>query len=105
MHYFSLHTQEGKHLGFFIMLADDESAEQPQSGRFAIKLQSEHAPNDRAAVAVLQPLQSLEAPLSWRVVKDRIELFDGDDNIGTLRNEYLALQGQTLILNDLTGIM
>ena len=77
MHYFSIHTQDGEHAGFFIMLADDESQNPPQSGRFAIKLQSE----------------------------DRIELFFDDKNIGALRNEYLTVSGKTFILTDLTGAM
>lgn len=105
MHYFSIHTQEGAHLGFFIMSADDESQAQPQSGRFAVKLQSEQVPHDQAAVGVLQPLQDRAGPLFWRVEKDRVELFTDEENIGTIRNEYLTLSGQTLVLNDLTGMM
>ena len=31
MHYFSIHTQQGAHVGFFIMLPDDESETQPSS--------------------------------------------------------------------------
>lgn len=53
------------------MLADDESQNPPQSGRFAIKLQSE----DAAAAAVLSPFEQTDIPQYWRVVKDRIELF------------------------------
>lgn len=105
MHYFSIHTQQGEHLGFFIMLADDESEAQPQSGQFAVKLQSEDAPRDQAGVAALQPWQDAAEALFWRVEKDRVELFAGDTNIGTIRNEYLTLSGQMLVLNDLTGMM
>ncbi|PSJ80631.1 HLGFF motif protein [Neisseria iguanae] len=105
MHYFSIHTQEGGYLGFFIMLADNESEAQPQSGRFAIKLQSEHAPACRAALNALQAWQDAVEPLFWRVEKDRVELFAGEENIGTIRNEYLTLSGQMLVLNDLTGMM
>ena len=78
MHYFSIHTQDGEHAGFFIMLADDESQNPPQSGRFAIKLQSE----DAAEAAVLSPFEQTDIPQYWRVVKDRIELFFDDKNIG-----------------------
>ncbi|HEZ4241025.1 TPA: hypothetical protein WIE75_001878, partial [Neisseria meningitidis] len=39
MHYFSIHDQSGRHIGFFILLADDESEARPQSGRFAVKLE------------------------------------------------------------------
>ncbi|MBS4945029.1 MAG: hypothetical protein KHZ64_07570 [Neisseria mucosa] len=100
MHYFSIHTQDGEHAGFFIMLADDESQNPPQSGRFAIKLQSEDA-----AAAVLSPFEQTDIPQYWRVVKDRIELFFDDKNIGALRNEYLTVSGKTFILTDLTGAM
>ena len=105
MHYFSIHTQAGEHLGFLIMLADDESAEQPQGGYLTVKLQSEETPQDQAAVAALLPLQSVATPLSWRIVKERVELLDGETPVGTIRNKYLTLQGQTLVLNDLTGLM
>ena len=71
MHYFSIHTQDGEHAGFFIMLADDESQNPPQSGRFVIKLQNE----DAAEAAVLSPFEQTDIPQYWRVVKDRIELF------------------------------
>ncbi len=101
MHYFSIHTQDGEHAGFFIMLADDESQNPPQSGRFAIKLQSE----DAAAAAVLSPFEQTDIPQYWRVVKDRIELFFDDKNIGALCNEYLTVSGKTFILTDLTGAM
>ena len=101
MHYFSIHTQDGEHAGFFIMLADDESQNPPQSGRFAIKLQSE----DAAETAVLSPFEQTDIPQYWRVVKDRIELFFDDKNIGVLRNEYLTISGKTFILTDLTGAM
>lgn len=101
MHYFSIHTQQGAHVGFFIMLPDDESETQPQSGRFAVKLQSEEG----AAAEVLAPFGQTEIPQYWRVVKDRIELFFDDAPVGSLRNEYLTVSGQTFVLTDLTGAM
>ncbi|MBS0038785.1 hypothetical protein KEM39_01005 [Neisseria sp. Marseille-Q1983] len=97
MHYFSIHTQSGQHIGFFILLADDESEARPQSGRFAVKLE------DGAGNHVLSPFAQTEIPQYWRVVKDRIELFFDEAAVGTLRNEYLNVSGQTFILTDLTG--
>lgn len=105
MHYFSIHTRQGAHVGFFIMLADDESEAEPQSGRFALKLQSEDAPEDQEAATALQPWQDTAEPLFWRVENGRVELFAADSNIGSIRNEYLTLSGQMLVLNDLTGTM
>ncbi|UOO80799.1 hypothetical protein LVJ83_07310 [Uruburuella testudinis] len=105
MHYFSIHTQAGEHLGFFIMLADDETEQPPQSGRFAVKLQSETPPQDSAALNALSPYLNDEAPLYWAAEKDHVALFDGQSTIGRIRNEYLSIGGQTLLLNDLTGII
>ena len=101
MHYFSIHTQQGAHVGFFIMLPDDESEAQPQSGRFAVKLQSEEG----VVAEALVPFEQTEIPQYWRVVKDRIELFFDDAPVGSLRNEYLTVSGQTFVLTDLTGAM
>ena len=83
------------------MLADDESQNPPQSGRFVIKLQSENS----VEAAVLSPFEQTDIPQYWRVVKDRIELCFDDENIGALRNEYLTISGKTFILTDLTGAM
>ncbi|MCF7528870.1 HLGFF motif protein [Neisseria lisongii] len=105
MHYFSLHTQDGSHLGFFVMIADDETQSQPQSGRFTLKLQSEKPSENQAAAQVVSALAESDEPLFWRVEKDRVELFAGSENIGSIRNEYLTLSGCHLILNDLTGMI
>ncbi|KER38788.1 hypothetical protein F528_2245 [Neisseria meningitidis 992008] len=60
---------------------------------------------DGAGNHVLSPFGQTEIPQYWRVVKDRIELFFDEAPVGTLRNEYLAVSGQTFVLNDLTGNM
>jgi len=73
----------------------------PQSGRFVIKLQNE----DAAEAAVLSPFEQTDIPQYWRVVKDRIELFFDNAPVGSLRNEYLTVSGQTFVLTDLTGAM
>ena len=105
MHYFSIHTQSGEHLGFFIMLADDETEQPPQSGRFAVKLQSEAPPQDQAAVQALSAWQLADTPLLWAADKDYVALFGGDEAIGRIRNEFLSIGGHTLLLTDLTGMM
>lgn len=103
MHYFSIHTREGSHLGFLIMLPDNESEHPPQSGRFAVKLQSEQPPQPTAAAQALLHCQNAETPLYWTVEKDHVALFDGNGALGRVRGEYLTISGQTLLLNDLTG--
>ncbi|EGZ45184.1 HLGFF motif protein [Neisseria wadsworthii] len=104
MHYFSIHNQAGEHLGFFIMLPDDENAH-PQSGRFIVKLQSETKPQDQAALRVLEEFGDLTQPFCWRVEKDRINLYKESEKIGSLRNEFLRIGTQSLILGDMTGMM
>lgn len=103
MHYFSIHTTHGEHLGFFIMLPDNESEQAPSGGRFAVKLHSETAPQGAAAVRIIGHYEAYETPLYWKVEKDHVALFDGETAIGRIRNEYLSIGGQTLVLNDLTG--
>ena len=53
----------------------------------------------------MAPFGQTEIPQYWRVVKDRIELFFDDTPVGSLRNEYLTVSGQTFVLTDLTGAM
>lgn len=105
MHYFSIHTSSGEHLGFLIMLADDENEQPPQSGRFTVKLQSEAPPQDSVAARTLSLYQSTDTPFYWAVEKDSVSLFDDGGHIGRIRNEYLTIGGHTLLLNDLTGTM
>ncbi|MDO5640138.1 MAG: hypothetical protein Q4G28_09755 [Neisseria sp.] len=105
MHYFSIHTQSGEHIGFFIMLPDDESEQPPQSGRFVVKLQSELPQPNTAAIRTLSPYQDTDTPFYWTVEKDHVALFDGQTIIGRIRNEYLGIGGQTLLLTDLTGTL
>ena len=89
-------------MGFFVMLADDGAEAGPKGGRFAVKLQSEN-PSGGPQADMLRSLEQEGKPLLWRVEKDRVELFCGGRNIGSIRNEYLTLLGHSLVLNDLTG--
>ena len=85
MHYFSIHTQEGDHLG--------------------LKLQSENPPQETAAVRALAACQNTGTPLYWALEKDHVALFDDNAALGRIRGEYLTLAGQTLVLNNLTGTL
>ena len=105
MHYFSLHTPQGNHLGFFIMLPDNENERPAQSGRFIIKLQSE-SPLSPMLQTALEAYQNPAIPLYWAVQQDHVALFDEQRQlIGTIHNEHLKLNGQSLLLNDMTGLM
>ncbi|EGV34707.1 HLGFF motif protein [Neisseria weaveri] len=105
MHYFSIHTLAGEHLGFLVMMADNEHENPPGSGYLTVKLQSEQAPKDEAAAQAVHACETVDSPLTWLLEKNGIALYGGTEPIGRIRNEYLTLHGQTLVLNDLTGMM
>ena len=103
MHYFSLHSEDQTHIGFFVMTDDDEHETPPQSGQFLVKLQSENPP-PAAAERALAPFQDSTNPGLWQLEQDRVELYEADGTpAGRIRNEYLSLGGQTFILEDLAG--
>ena len=103
MHYFSIHNPQGEHLGFLVMVPDNEHNQITESGQFALKIQSEYPPNDIAALAVLSRYEQSEAPLCWVTDKYQILLSCDDKAIGTIRQENLILDGHNLLLTDLTG--
>lgn len=87
------------------MLPDHEHERPAQSGRFIIKLQSK-SPLAPALQTALHAYQDPAIPLYWTVQQDHVNLFDEHHQpIGTIRNEYLTLNGQSLLLNDMTGLM
>lgn len=101
MHTFSLHTCDDEHIGFFVMLPDDEGN---QSGQFAIKLSSEHAPSQPSILRDLDELAQRDDALFWAVQGEKVALFDGEHNpLGTIRQQVLRVGGKDFILNDLTG--
>ena len=69
MHYFSLHSEDQTHIGFFVMTDDDEHETPPQSGQFLVKLQSENPP-PAAAERALAPFQDSETAGIWRLAID-----------------------------------
>ena len=80
MHYFSLHTDNGSHIGFLIMTAD--------------------------IARLLEPFTDSGSACRWQTEKDHVALYGGDGGIeGRIRNEYLTLSGKTFLLNDLTGLI
>lgn len=104
MHYFSIHTPDDEHIGFMIMQPDEDAAEPPQSGRFAVRL-NEGAAGSLKAAQVLRELQN-EARLFWAAQADRVVLSDeSHESIGHIRQQYLRLHGQDFLLNDLTGTL
>lgn len=99
MHYFSLSQPDGEHLGFLVMMADDESSEAPETGQFALTLHDvgwQYEP--------LSHIAADERALFWRIEGDRVLLHDSDDVwLGFIRQEWLVLDGEYFLLADLTG--
>lgn len=96
LHSFALFSPDNTHLGFWLMLTNEDHSE---SGQFALKLNEagEH-------FAVLRALQEDEHALFWQVQADRVVLFDHNHLIlGNIKQEWLHLSGQTFLLTDLTG--
>lgn len=104
MHYFSIQNLPGEHLGFLVMLPDDEP-DQSESGRFIVKLQSEALPKDGAAADVLASFTDLSCRFSWRTEKDKVLLFREEEEVGSICGEFLRLGSQTLVLGDMTGMI
>lgn len=101
MNYFTIYTEDDEHVGFLIMLADDGGEQDAQHGQFAIKLVDNAL---QAACKLAQFADNTE--LLWYIHKDVVNLFDENEQpIGTIRQQYLTIQGQHFLLNDLTGAM
>lgn len=103
LHYFSVHQlSDDKHVGFLVLNAE------------------ENASHGQCVLKLILPIESLPMSVSigenqfvWRMNKQKqLDLFlldeDGQeeaDAMGFIRQEYLNIQGNMLILNDLTGNM
>lgn len=100
MNYFSVSNPDGEHLGFLVMMSDDDS-ETPQSGEFALKLQ--YAGLDEHILCLVE---QDERPLFWFVERDKVILMNSDDEIlGNIHQEWLTIYGHHFVLNDLVGTM
>lgn len=100
MYYFSLHAQDGTHLGFLIMQPDSDTA---QNGRFVTKPADDVPAHFQAAASVLSDYQQPDAQQTWQGGSDGVTLSANQRMVGTVRNEFLKLDGQMFVLNDLTG--
>ena len=97
MHQFSIHARSGEHIGFLVMLADDETAPHPESGQLALKIQSAA---QNTALARLAQTQTLY----WQLAGDHVRIRDEDgDHRASIRQEWLIIGGEHYQLNDLEG--
>ena len=99
MHQFSIHTRSGEHLGFLVMLADDETSPQPE--RRAASPCKSNPPRKTPALARLA--QGAKA-LYWQTAGDHVRIRDEDgDHRANIRQEWLIVGGEHYQLNDLEG--
>ncbi len=101
MRQFTLSTANGTLLGFLVLTADSDS--EPQSGNCMIQLHEASLPAEAAAAArALAPLCG--QLLAWQPQGDGIALYDSAGRpAADIRQQYLRLGGQTLLLTDLEG--
>ena len=69
MHQFSIHAPDGEHLGFLVMLADDETAPHPESGQLALQIQPAAKNTALARLAQAQTLY-------WQAAGDHVRIRD-----------------------------
>ena len=97
MHQFSIHAPDGEHLGFLVMLADDETAPHPESGQLALQIQPAAKNTALARLAQAQTLY-------WQAAGDHVRIRDEDgDHRANIRQEWLLIGGERYLLNDLEG--
>ena len=105
MRQFTLSTAKGTLLGFLVLTADSEGDAEPQSGNCMIQLHEAELPAEAAAAArALAPLCG--RLLTWQPQGDGIALYDSAGRpAADIRQQYLRLGGQTLLLTDLEGTL
>ncbi|MGE9658680.1 hypothetical protein BGI05_05555 [Snodgrassella alvi] len=108
MFYFSINSPDNCHLGFLVLMDEDNSAyTDGATGYYAVKAQADETDQQACPVQwqILQQL-SVQDSLRWFRKADYVQLCDAENNIiGRLQQQYLILCGQHFILNDLTGTL
>lgn len=107
MHYFTISSEDNQHLGFLVMMADDEHSSSPDCGCFAIKAQADADAQQHytAQWRILSQLATAPA-LYWQRTGDEVRLSDAEGSpIGRLQQQYLKLNGQPFVLHELTGTL
>ena len=96
MQQFTINTPDGEHLGFLMMLADDEQTH--ASGQLAIKLTTNVQDNR------LTDWQN-EGALFWAIDGDCVKVRDANDILrGTIRQQWLVIGSEHYLLENLTGV-
>ena len=104
MHYFTVNSEDSRHLGFLVLMANDEAT--PQSGCCAVKAQAEVADQQHCPAQWRVLTELAEATLFWQRHGEELYLLDPQGcRIGRLQQQYLKLNGQHFVLTDLTGTL
>lgn len=108
MLYFSLNNTQNRHLGFLVLMDEENTSQINEShGYYAIKAQADMI-DQQACSAEWKILTGLsqQSGLKWYKKNDYLQLCNTDNKIiGQLRQQYLFLYGKHFILNDLTGTL
>lgn len=103
MNQFTLSDTEGRHLGFLVMMAEDEYDEAPESGYAALRLLGEQLPCNRDTE---QLAEAAAHTLAWQLDGDKVWLYDENgETCGHIRQEWLILGKSRFALGDLTGVL
>lgn len=98
MHTFSLHTLDDEHIGFLVMLPENDNEPQ-RKGAFAIRIINSQCQQ-------LNQWEQYNGELLWETRGNAVELFtEHDEPIGSIQQQYLTIGGKQFILNDLTGVI
>lgn len=107
MHYFTVNSEDNRHLGFLVLMADDSHDAAPDRGCFAIKAQAGMDEQHRCTAQwhVLTALTT-EPMLYWQRRNDELRLLNAaGDELGCLKHHHLQLNGQRFVLQDLSGTL
>lgn len=104
MYYFGISDQLRQHLGFMVLIDEQDSAASTcEQGYFAIKIANDVPYSDSQTYQTLLQL-SIRPMLLWQKQGDYLQLSDEDGvMIGKLQQQFLQLHHQHYILEDLTG--
>ena len=103
MHY-TVNTLSGEHLGFLVMVADDD--DHPDSGLCMVKVQTVNETAARLPETMALADLAQHQALTWQVADRQVWLCDADQiRQGCLKDGYLHLGRIVLQLNDLTGMI
>lgn len=102
MNQFTVSDHDGRHLGFLVMMAEDEYDEAPEAGYAAFRLLTEKQPESREARTLAD---ASARPWLWRLEGDKVCLYDDEGTVGGhIRQQWLVLDGSRFVLGDLTGV-